>query len=286
MYGAESGPRGYEGNRIGCREVDLNTVEVSREHVLAPCPLEGIEYQIDPYLGCEHDCTYCYAQNSCPVEWGAETGIIPGMDEILERDLSGLSPQTIYVGMNTDPYQPVEEDLGVTRLILERLLRHGHSACMLTKSDLVERDLDLFARMKQGSVGVSLAFGSDEDRRAFEGHTVSNERRLGALAEARLRGIPTYVLICPVVPMVTDVDRLLELAGPVADNVWIYRLEMGSEADPNWRRFRAVVESRYPEREPIIRKAAFDSEHRIWRDLRGHLARLAREGRYNLESRV
>jgi DNA repair photolyase len=155
----------------------MKTVSIRRDRILAPCSLEGMRYQVDPYSGCEHDCAYCYAQNDVDVDWRREVGIIPDLAARLDQELARLEPQAVYLGMNTDPYQPQEADLGQTRAVLETLLGRGMSACVLTKSDMVIRDIDIYTKMPGSSVGTSMAFQRERDRQAFEACPSRPQRR-------------------------------------------------------------------------------------------------------------
>ncbi len=242
---------------------------------LHPCSLEGLAYQIDPYVGCEHACCYCYAQDRGEVAWGKEVIVRKGLVEALDRELSGLPPQTIYMGMNTDPYQPVELEEYQTRRVLELLARRGFSACVLTKSGMVIRDIDLFRAMPGSSVGFSIAFHEEETRRLFEAAAPSNDERFLALEALTKAGIETYVLACPIMPPpVTDVGSLLDIVAPLADTVWLYRLAVESEANPSWLRLRAVLDEYFPEVVEECRQAALDPDHPYWGDLRARLERL------------
>lgn len=117
--------------------------------LIAPCKLEGYSYQLDPYSGCEHQCCYCYALNGAQTDWSQE--ILTPLDIAgqLGRELAAIQPQTIYIGMNSDPYQACEEKCRQTRAALELFGSRGFSVCLLTKSDAhgKERRPELAKRM-------------------------------------------------------------------------------------------------------------------------------------------
>jgi DNA repair photolyase len=152
-----------------------------------------------------------------------------------------LNPQTIYSGMNTDPYQPVEEKRRHTRQALGLLVESGFSACILTKSDLVVRDIDLLQNMADCSVGFSIAFPDEEVRRLFEPYAPTNHRRIAALKVLKEAGIETYVLICPVMPYITDLEALIDIVAPVVDTIWVYALRMRSKNDRNWQNLLSML---------------------------------------------
>jgi DNA repair photolyase len=189
------------------------------------------------------------------------------------------------MGMNTDPYQPVEEDLGQTRLVLEALKREGLPVCILTKSDLALRDIDLIRQMKGSSVGFSVAFTEEEARAAFEKNTIPLEARLDALARLRGAGIETYGLINPVIPHLTRVDELVDLLAPRVDTVWVYPLHMDSREDANWKATRDVLVRRYPDALEDVEGAVFGGGD-VWARLRARLMERAASLPVRLEVRL
>jgi DNA repair photolyase len=184
------------------------------------------EQSINPYRGCEHGCVYCYARPS-----HAYVDLSPGIDfetrlfykadaaRLLRAELArpAYRPQPIMLGANTDPYQPVERRLRVTRDILEVLWQARHPVTIVTKGALVLRDLDLLqdlARLNLVRVTVSLTTLDPELKRTLEPRAASPQARLrviGALAEG---GVPVGVLTAPLIPAVNDaeLESLLEAA--------------------------------------------------------------------------
>jgi len=265
---------------------DMKPKPCSDRRILAPCSLEGIAYQIDPYVGCAHRCLYCYALNEAESDWEEQILVHGNMEDRLTRELEGVDPQRIYFGMNTDPYQPCEEEWRQTRLALEILEERGFSACLLTKSRLAARDLDLLARMPGSSLGVSLAFGDEKTRRLFEANAPPNEDRLEALRAAKRAGVRTYALICPVMPRITDVEALIEAAAPFADDVWVYALSMDSKDAPNWVNVRRILQEGFPELVPMYEEVAFRPEHPYWLELQRRLQELGARSRTNIIARL
>jgi DNA repair photolyase len=184
---------------------------------------------INPYRGCEHGCIYCFARPT-----HAYLGLSPGLDfesklfakpdahELLERELSAPSyvPRTIAIGTNTDPYQPIERRYEVMRRILGVLERAGHPVGIVTKSALVVRDIDILARMaSRNLVKVALSVTTLDPRlaRIMEPRAPTPARRLDALRELGKAGIPTRVMVAPVIPAINDADieRILDAAAAV-----------------------------------------------------------------------
>jgi len=184
------------------------------------------EQSINPYRGCEHGCVYCFARPT-----HAWLGHSPGLDfetliyhkpdapRRLREELArpGYRCSPIALGINTDAYQPVERRTGLTRALIEVLLEARHPFTVVTKSALVERDLDLLseaARMNLVHVMFSIPTLDDGLARRMEPRAARPARRLQALATVVAAGVPAGVLVAPVVPVLTDaeLERILEAA--------------------------------------------------------------------------
>jgi DNA repair photolyase len=245
--------------------------------ILEPCSVEGYAFQLDPYIGCEHRCYYCYALNQAETDWAEEILVHRELVGQLGRELSALEPQPMYIGWNSDAYQPCEASYGHTRQALELLAQRGFPVCILTKSDLVTRDMDLVASMPGSSVGFSIAFQDEGVRRLFEVAAPPNERRLEALRRLKEGGIETYVLVTPVMPFISDVRALIDLVAPYADTIWIYGLSLKAEEDRNWHNLRDILERHFPELVEPYRHITFSADHPYWAELRGELEASGRE---------
>lgn len=181
---------------------------------------------INPYRGCEHGCIYCYARPS-----HAWLGLSPGLDfesriffkadaaQRLRNELSrpGYVCRPIALGANTDAYQPADRKLGITRTLLEVLDACDHPVRIVTKSALVERDLDLLASMAERglcTVGVSITSFDTEIVRRMEPRATSPARRLETVERLARAGIPVEVPVAPVIPVLTDgeLEHILECA--------------------------------------------------------------------------
>jgi DNA repair photolyase len=182
---------------------------------------------INPYRGCEHGCIYCYARPS-----HAYLNLSPGLDfetrlfykantlELLERELSrrNYRPSPIQLGANTDPYQPIERELKITRGILEILLRYRHPVTIVTKSHTVVRDLDLLSDMSKYNlcrVMISITTLDDRLKRSLEPRAPSPAARLKAVTALSEAGVPAGVLASPMIPAVND-HELEQILGAAA----------------------------------------------------------------------
>ena len=189
----------------------------------------GFGRSINPYRGCEHGCIYCFARPT-----HAFLGLSPGLDfetklfaktnagVALERELADpvYRPRTIAIGTNTDPYQPIERRYRIMRRILEVLSATNHPVGIVTKSALVLRDLDLLRPMaERGLVKVALSVTTLNRKlaRAMEPRASTPDKRLETMAKLVDAGVPTSVMVAPVIPGLTDmeIERIMERAAAV-----------------------------------------------------------------------
>ena len=254
----------------------------SLRKLLSPCHLEMYNYQIDPYIGCEHCCQYCYELNEAETDWEKEILIYRDITEQLSQELSSIEPQTICFGMNSDSYQPLERNLTQTRKVLELLAEKGFSVSILTKSGLITRDIGLLTKMQGSSAGFSIAFQDEETRKLFEKNAPSNKERIESLKRLKESGIETYTFICPIMPFITDIETVIEMVAPYSDTIWVYKLYMKSEKDKNWIKTRSILDQHFPELTEHYREIAFSGNHSYWKGIRRKLEEIQIKKRLNL----
>lgn len=254
--------------------------------LLTECGLKDFDYQIDTYIGCEHYCYYCYVLGQAETDWTKEVLIHDGLATRLEQEIRDISPQTIYMGYHADPYQPCEEEWKQTRNVLELLCNSGFSVSILTKSDLVVRDIDLLSKMKDAAVSVSVAFNEDKDRERFEAKTITTEKRIEALAKLKQSGIKTGAMVCPIIPFITDVKQLLEGLATVADRIWVYGFSALSREEQSWINLQQILSIHYPELAEQIEEILFVKDHDYWEQLREELTVLKQKKNLNLNIHV
>jgi DNA repair photolyase len=186
----------------------------------------SFDRSINPYRGCEHGCSYCYARPS-----HAYMGLSPGLDfesklfakpkaaELLRRELSDAyyEPRTIALGTNTDCYQPIERTYRLTRQILEVLLEFRHPVGIVTKSSLVLRDLDLLQALAEKNlvkVAISVTTLDAKLARAMEPRASTPPKRLAAIEILAKAGIPAVVMVAPIIPGLNDgeIEAILKSA--------------------------------------------------------------------------
>ena len=189
-------------------------------------PDVGFSASINPYRGCEHGCIYCYARPA-----HAYMGLSPGLDfesklffkpeaaRLLEAELSKprYRPEFIHIGGNTDPYQPQERRLRITRQVIEVLSRFNHPFSVITKSALILRDLDLLAPMAQRDltrVAISVTSLDRRLSRSMEPRAATPEKRIEAIRRLTDAGVPVTVMFAPCIPGLNDheMEAVLERA--------------------------------------------------------------------------
>ncbi|MCP4120014.1 MAG: radical SAM protein [Desulfobacteraceae bacterium] len=258
----------------------------SHRPVLVPCRLENRDYQVDPYIGCEHYCHYCYALNQAETDWDKEILIHKDIAGQLRKGLKKISPQKLYMGYYTDPYQPCEAEYRQTRKALEVFLEKGFSTSILTKSDLIVRDTELLKKMDNASVSVSIAFNDNRIRQQFEAKPINTEARIEALSKLRKAGIKTSALICPVIPYITDVKPLIDMLAPLTDVIWIYGLSIEKRSDQNWQNVEVILKTQFPDLKEQIDEVIFSKDHRYWTQLRQDLLDIQRDRQLNLNIHI
>jgi len=215
---------------------------------------------LNPYRGCEHGCIYCFARPT-----HAYLGLSPGLDfetrifakvnapELLRRELAAESytPDAIALGVNTDAYQPCERKLQITRQVLQVLLECKHPVGLITKSSLIERDIDILTEMAHQHLAVTAITITTLDHaisRILEPRAASPTRRLEIIRRLANAGIPVSVSVAPIIPFVTEqeLEKVLTAAfeaGATCANYTILRLPW--EVNPL---FQQWLQTHFPER--------------------------------------
>jgi DNA repair photolyase len=179
-------------------------------------PDVGFTFSLNPYRGCEHGCSYCYARPtheflgfSAGLEFESKIVVKENAPELLRRELSARrwTPQPILMSGVTDPYQPVERRMRVTRRCLEVLAEFRNPVIIITKSGLVARDIDLLGELaihRAAAVFVSVTTLDMQVARTMEPRAAAPRARLNAIRLLSRAGIPTGVSLAPVIPTLTD----------------------------------------------------------------------------------
>lgn len=205
----------------------MDVVEITIKSALVRSRIPGVDYVINPYLGCGHGCSYCYAAFMCKhshhhatARWGSFVEVKANIAEVLRDELRRKRKvSSAMLSSVCDPYQPLERRYRLTRQCLELLRHYGWGIEILTRSPLVARDEDLLAG---ASVGVSIPTNRDEVRRLVEPNSPHIESRVAVLRRLHGAGIHTWAFIGPMLPM--DPEQLHETIDPHVDEVLIDKL--------------------------------------------------------------
>lgn len=204
-----------EGNkRTSISQSSVEYKEVNTLLTKASGFMDGFDFTLNPYGGCTFGCTYCYAaffarNDELRNSWGYWVQVKENaLDLLAKKRKKPLTDKTIYMSSVTDPYQPVEKEVEITRSILEELLRyHNPKLVIQTRSPLVTRDIDLLSQFKHVQVNMTVTTDDETVRKVFEPLCPSNETRLSAIHKVREAGINACVTMTPLLPVV-DPHRL------------------------------------------------------------------------------
>jgi DNA repair photolyase len=251
--------------------------EVRCKGVLGKSGIGGMDYAVNPYLGCGHACAYCYARfmrrMGHPGEpWGSFVDVKVNAVDVLRVEAAKKPRGRVMLSSVTDAYQPIERERRMTRRCLEVLLDEGYGVDVLTKSDLVLRDIDLFKRFDDVEVGLTVTSLDDGVRRAFEPGASPIPARLDALKKLSDEGIPTYAFLGPMLPYLGD-ERLDGLLNILADRVGRLLVDRLNIKCGNMPDIRGVLDAYYPELRPMF-EAALKEGNPYYSDLRTRVTRL------------
>ncbi len=204
----------------------MDVLEVKTKTALVRSKIPGVDYVINPYLGCGHGCRYCYAvfmrkySRHPPSSWGSFVEAKINIAEVLNSELSRKKrPGRALLSSVCDPYQPVENRYRLTRACLEVLRRWGWGIDILTRSPLVTRDLDIFSTTPEVSVGFSIPTDNDQVRKVLEPNAPPISARVNALKKLSEAGTRTWAFIAPILPM--NPARLFEAVAPFISHLMV-----------------------------------------------------------------
>lgn len=193
--------------------------QVQCKSALTECGIEGIDYALNPYVGCQHSCAYCYADfmkrftRHSGEDWGSFVDARENIHKVLEKELFVKKPGSVWLSSVTDCYQPLERKLELSRKCLEAFAASPQGRKfgieVLTKSTLAERDFALLKELK-ASFGVTVNTLQDKYSKAIEPFASPASERVKTLKKAKKQGLKAYAFIGPVMPGITDLPRLFE----------------------------------------------------------------------------
>jgi len=193
------------------------------------------DYCINPYVGCQHACKYCYAESYTrrftehTEAWGEFVDVKINAPTLLAREVRRKLKGSVYLSSLTDPYQPLEQKYELTRKLLEILLQRQFSISIQTKSALVLRDLDLIRKFQDCEVGFTITTLNDNIRKSFEPMSSTVEEKLQAIKELKENNIKTYVFYGPILPFLSDQSLeqyIKQIADVGADYIYVDKLNL------------------------------------------------------------
>ena len=163
------------------------------------------DYTINPYIGCEHGCTYCYARfmkrfTDHKEEWGRFVDVKVNAASLLQREIKKKRPGKVWISGVCDPYQPLEKKYELTKRCLEILLKHGWPVTIQTKSPLVLRDVESLRKFDEIEVGLTITTADENIRKIFEPNPPPIEQRIETLEKLHSAGVKTFAMIAPLLP--------------------------------------------------------------------------------------
>ena len=216
--------------------------------IITKSNIPSIDYVINPYTGCQHGCIYCYAEfmirftNHKGEKWGEFLDIKTfDFNKIKAQKYNG---KRLLLSSVTDPYLPLEKKYQNTRRLLEALVDTEAEVSILTKSNLVTRDIDLFKKFKNIKVGISISTLNDEFAKKIERGASKPSDRILALKEIADAGIETYTFISPYFPEITDFKAIIRKAQTFTDTFSFENLNFRPH---NVSRIKAIIETNFPE---------------------------------------
>jgi len=251
------------------------TREITCKSILTRSGISSVDYALNPYVGCQHACVYCYAVfmkrfTGHREEWGQFVDVRVNAGEVLARQLKRAQPGNVSLCTVTDAYQPLERQYGLARACLQALAPHPEfPTTVLTKSALVLRDLDVLREMKGVEVAFTITTLDDTVRRVLEPAASPVQQRIQALARLHEAGIPTWAFFGPALPVFSDTEEAVDaffatMAEVGVGHVLVDTLNLKGNL---WWHLERALEQHFPD--------VLDEYRLVWHDRHGYAHRLA-----------
>ena len=223
--------------------MEVKVIKIKAKRAFVPTRIPGADYVINQYVGCQHACMYCYAKFMCKWynygKWGTWIVVKENLPELVKKErVKGK----VYMSSVSDPYQPIEKKLELTRNVLKNMDKNIKLG-ILTKSCLVLRDIDVFKEFKDVEVGLTINGFDGSVKKEIEPFSSSNERRIEALKVLHENGIKNYAFISPIIPNLVDVKQLIKETKSFVSFYWFEFLNL----KPSGKEFREWLKQNYPE---------------------------------------
>lgn len=221
--------------------------EVQAVSIITKSNLPDADYVINPYVGCLHSCVYCYARfmkrfTGHTEEWGKFADVKINAPDLIPVKTLKYKGKSIFLASVTDPYLPLEKKYQLTRQILKKLIPWQPNLTVQTKSDLILRDIDLLKQFKNCDIGFTITTLDDNLRKEIEPFASSVKNRIKALEELKKNGIKTYVFIGPILPFLTDWQKIILKTKNCAD---FYLFENLNIAGSIWHSVKSWLKQKH-----------------------------------------
>lgn len=223
--------------------------EIEAKSILSKTGIPIADYVINPYIGCIHSCIFCYARfmkrfTGHGEEWGEFIDVKINAPDLIPKVGSKYKGKYIFLSSVTDPYLPLERKYKLTRQIIQKLIPLEPVLGILTKTDLILRDLDLIKQFENSEIGFSFSTLDGDIRKEVEPSASPVEDRIKALKEIHESGIKTYVFISPILPFLTDWK---DIVNNTQDHTDYFRFENLNVTGTVWGCVKAFLEDKYPD---------------------------------------
>lgn len=223
----------------------LNLIKTEAKEIFTKTKLPGSDWAINQYVGCEHDCLYCYAKfisrwrPGSYGKWGSWVEAKINAPELAKgRYVKGW----VYMSSISDPYQPIEKELKLTRRILKSLDKRTKLSIQ-TKSDLVLRDIDIFKKFKDIEVGFTINSFIGKQKDIFEPSSVPSKARIKALKALKKNGIKTFVFVSPIIPGLINLRQIIKDTKKYAGYYWFEFINIRGAG----KEFMEALKKHFPE---------------------------------------
>ena len=219
----------------------VKVIKINAKQLFVKTKLPGADWVINQYVGCQHACVYCYAKfvsrwyNYGP--WGSWVVVKENAPELARKYHKGL----VVMSSISDAYQPIERELELTRRVLENLDPRTRLS-ILTKSNLVTRDIDLLTRLAHADVGLTIGGFPREIEPRFEPLAPQTEARVKALKTLHDSGLETYTFVSPIIPGINDIEWVIQETKEFTDSYWFEFLNLSAAGKP----FRDLLKKEFP----------------------------------------
>jgi DNA repair photolyase len=229
--------------------------EIESKSILTKSNIPSIDLVVNPYVGCEHGCIYCYADfmkrfTNHHEPWGEFLDVKKNGPELVKPRGHYEGKEVLFSSV-TDPYLPHERKFEVTRAILKKLVVHQPKISILTKSELVKRDIDIFKQFNDIDIAISVSTINVELVKQLEPRASLPFRRFEALKACKNEGLNTHVFISPILPYITEIEQIMEM---MADHVKYFSFENLNVRPNNRKRVFQFIKKNRPDLIPDYKK--------------------------------